>query len=185
MALLLPNEPQPRLWGVVLAIVAVFSLAALGCATQNARRPAPDEGAAFVERDLRRGGLRFGTDGSTRALWGYLSASHRVVPSSSARPGDVLFFDTRPAAAPPSCEDGAGHAGIVEAVSREGRITFVEARDGRVRRSYVDPARPTLRRDGRGEIANSFLRAKRVDDPPRARYFAGEMLCGVARPRER
>jgi hypothetical protein len=185
MALQLPDEHPPRLWGALIAILAVFGLAALGCATQHAHRPAPDEGAAFVERDLRREGLRFGTDGSTRALWGYLRASHQVVAAAGARPGDVLFFDMRSGAAAPSCDDGAAHAGIVEAVSHDGRITFAEARGGRVRRSFADPARPTLRRDGRGEIANSFLRAKRMDDPAGARYFAGEMLCGVARPRLR
>jgi hypothetical protein len=187
MPLLLPHEtrlqPRPRLLGAVLAVAAVVGLCALGCATPRARPPA-DEGAAFVERGLRREGLRFGTDGSTRALWGYLSSSHRVVPPANARPGDVLFFDLRPDAGKPSCAEGAGHAGIVEAVSPEGRITFVEARGGRVRQSFADPARPTLRRDDRGEIANTFLRRKQVDDPAPARYFAGEMLCGVARPRD-
>ena len=38
-----------------------------------------------------------------------------------------------------------------------------------------------MRRNDRGELANSFLRAKLVADPPDARYFAGEMLCGIAR----
>jgi hypothetical protein len=185
MPLQLPNEPRPRLWGALFAVIAVIGLCALGCATPRALRPPADEGAAFVERGLHREGLRFGTDGSTRALWGYLSASHRVVPPASARPGDVLFFDLRPDAAKPSCDDGAGHAGIVEAVSRDGRITFVEARAGRVRQSFLDPAHPTLRRDDRGEIANSFRRRKQVDDPAPARYFAGQMLCGVARPRDK
>ena len=63
-----------------------------------------------------------------------------------------------------------------------GELRAVVARAGQVRRSVVDPAHPTLRRNERGEIANTFLRAKRVADPPNARYFAGQMLCGVARP---
>ena len=50
-----------------------------------------------------------------------------------------------------------------------------------VRRSFVDPARPSERRNAEGEILNSFLRPIRIDDPPGSRYFAGEMLCGVAR----
>ncbi|HVZ89187.1 MAG TPA: CHAP domain-containing protein, partial [Polyangia bacterium] len=150
-------------------------------ARHEARRPLPpagDEGAAFVERALHDAGLRFGTDGSTRALWGYLRTAHRLVSAAEARAGDILFFDTRGVAAVPECAD---EVGIVESVTRDGRITFVEARDGRVRRSFVDPARPADRRDGRGEILNSFLRPIRIDDPPGARYFAGEMLCGVAR----
>jgi len=199
MALQLPGERPPRLLGALLAAAAVLGLCALGCATAarqthrytrsvfqaarfEARRSRPvagaDEGAAFVEKTLHDAGFRFGTDGSARALWGYLRSSHRLVSAPAARPGDVLFFDTRGVAPAPDCAD---HAGIVEEVSPEGRITFVEARGGRMLRSFVDPARPTVRRSGRGEILNSFLRVKSVDDPPGARYFAGQMLCGIAR----
>jgi hypothetical protein len=205
MSLLLPGERPPRLWGAVLAAVAVLGLCALGCASStgrtrrftsvfqaarfealrpvaaardNGRRAGAEEGAAFVEKVLHDAGFRFGTDGSARALWGYLRASHRLVSVAEARPGDVVFFDTRGLAPAPECAD---HAGIVEKVDREGRITFAEARGGRMLRSFVDPARPTVRRDERGQILNSFLRTKTVDDPPEARYFAGQMLCGIAR----
>lgn len=146
-------------------------------------RPAArrDEGAVFVERSLRDTGLRFGTDGSTRALWEYLRLSHQTVAPTRARAGDVLFFDTRPARWAPDCDDDTNHAGIVEEVEPDGRIIFVETRGGQLRRSVVDPVHPTMRRNDRGELANTFLRAKLVADPPDARYFAGEMLCGVAR----
>jgi hypothetical protein len=139
-----------------------------------------DESSAFVERALHDAGFRFGTDGSTRALWGYLRSAHRLVDAREARPGDILLFDTRGVAPRPECAD---RAGIVESVGASGRLTFVEAQGGRVRRSFVDPAHPSARRDARGEILNSFLRPIRIDDPPGARYFAGEMLCGVARTR--
>ncbi len=141
---------------------------------------AADEGAAFVERALHDAGFRFGTDGSTRALWGYLRSAHRLVGAADARPGDIVLFDTRGLAPTPECAD---RAGIVERVDNAGRLTFVEAQGGRIRRSFVDPAHPSSRRDARGEILNSFLRPIRIDDPPGARYFAGEMLCGVARTR--
>jgi hypothetical protein len=209
MPLLLPDEPRsrPRLLEALVATAVVVGLCSLGCATPAPRttrtrrlpatvlaashaesappaRRAPqakDEGAEFVSRSLRDTGLRFGTDGSTRALWEYLRLTHRTVAPARARPGDVLFFDTRATDSTPDCDDVTDHAGIVEAVEADGRIVFVEARGGQVRRSVVDPAHPTIRRNDRGEIANSFLRAKLVADPPRARYFAGEMLCGVAR----
>src|ERR1700690_4254126 len=197
MSLSLPGENPPRLLGALLAAAAVLGLCALGCATPSARRHSPsviqaarfearrperlakngDEGARFVERALHDVGLRFGTDGSARALWGYLRSSHRLVSAASAPPGGILVFDTPGMAPAPECAD---HAGIVESVSTDGRITFVEARGGRMRRSFVDPARPSPRRDGGGEILNSFLRPKAVDDPPGARYFAGQMLCGIA-----
>jgi hypothetical protein len=206
MALLLPGErSSPRLVEVVLAVAAVLALSALGCASPNAtrrlppsvfhaarfegrgghhpgRRPRGDESAALVERSLHQAGLRFGTDGSVRALWGYMSTSHEVVAAAEARPGDVLFFDTRGTGPVPECAD---HAGLVESVDASGRIAFVEARGGEVRHSFVDPARPTTRRGDGAQVINSFLRPKLVSDPPEARYFAGEMLCGVGRVRGR
>jgi hypothetical protein len=205
------DRSRPRLIEVLFAVAIVVGLCSLGggCATPPPARaarvrrlPAPivaaahtssglgrvegpkakDEGAEFVARSLRDSGLHFGTDGSTRALWEYLRLAHRTVAAPTARPGDVLFFDTRATDADPDCDDVTDHAGVVESVEPDGRIIFVEARAGQVRRSVVDPAHPTLRRNERGEIANTFLRAKRVADPPNARYFAGQMLCGVARP---
>jgi hypothetical protein len=191
------KEAQPRLLEILVGVFVVLGLCALGCASPKraAARPRPaslsvfqpprgvppragGEGAAFVAANLRRAGLTFGTDGSARALWGYLSLSHQPIAPETAAPGDVLFFDTRGTGAFAECAD---HAGIVERVDPEGRITFVEARGGQVRRSFVDPTRPTTRRNERGEIANSFLRIKTVDDPSEARYFAGQMLCGAVR----
>jgi hypothetical protein len=205
MSLPLPGEDRsrPRLIEVLLAVAIVVGLCSLGggCAAaphargpRVRRLPAPivaaahsqtvrarDEGAELVARSLRDSGLRFGTDGSTRALWEYLRLAHRTVAAPRARPGDVLFFDTRATEAEPDCDDVTDHAGVVESVEPDGRIIFIEARAGQVRRSVVDPAHPTSRRNERGEIANSFLRVKHVADPPNARYFAGQMLCGVAR----
>jgi hypothetical protein len=209
MPLELPGERRFRWLEVFLAMIVVLGLCALGCATPRAhtRGAAPSvfqaarfqarhssassphrhsgggtaaDGTGFVERALHDAGLRFGTDGSPRALWGYLRTTHRLVGKAEARPGDILLFDTRGVAPEPECAD---RAGIVESVGPAGRITFVEAEGGRVRRSFVDPAHPSERRDARGEILNSFLRPIRIDDPPGARYFAGEMLCGVARTR--
>jgi hypothetical protein len=201
MPLPLPGDHQarPRLLEVLLVVVGLCSLG--GCATPPAPRatrphrihapiaagahvraaPPQDEGAAFVAHALRDGGMRFGTDGSTRSLWGYLRNTHGTVAAARAQAGDVLFFDERAGDGAPDCDDRTDHAGVVESVESDGRIIFVEARGGQVRRSVVDPTHPSLRRNARGEIANTFLRTKRVADPPNARYFAGEMLCGIAR----
>jgi len=189
-------SPRTNFFEVLLAVVVVLGLCALGCASSGrpSARPrraisvfqphrgaparASDEGAAFVAAKLKRSGLRFGTDGSARALWGYLSLSHQPIAPEVAAPGDVLFFDTRGTGAFAECAD---HAGIVESVDADGRITFVEARGGQIRRSYVDPTRPSVRRNERGAIANSFLREKTIEDPSESRYFAGQMLCGAVR----
>jgi hypothetical protein len=199
MPLPLPGEPRFRWLEVWLAIVVVVGLCALGCAAPRAqtRGVAPsvfaaarfeashprgpdgrDEGAAFVERALHDAGFRFGTDGTPRALWGYLRTAHRLVGAAEVRAGDILFFDTRGAGPEPVCAD---RTGLVESVASDGRIVFVEARAGRVHHGFVDPAHPSWRRGPRGEILNSFLRPIRIDDPPQTRYFAGEMLCGIAR----
>jgi len=205
MALLLPGDRRPRWLEALVAAAAALGLSALGCATPTQsrtqtrrlpastfhaarievkgarrahKRPPANEGAALVERALHDAGLRFGTDGSARALWGYMRTSHRAIDAADARPGDVLFFDTHGTGTDPECAD---HAALVETAEVDGRIGFVEARGGQVRHSFVQPDLPTLRRGERGQIMNTFLREKRITDPPDARYFAGEMLCGVFR----
>jgi len=188
---------------IALAAVVVLGLCALGCSTaastrrlpastfagarlharpdagRRPRAPVHDEGAAFVERELRARGLRFGTDGSTRALWGYMRTAHALVAPAETRPGDVVFFDTRRLDGEP--RECADRAGIVRSVDPDGRITFLEARGGALRESFVHPAFPLARRDQQGRILNSFLRPKKIDDQAGTRYFAGDMLCAVAR----
>jgi hypothetical protein len=203
MALPLPGEGRPGIGALLAtaAVIVLLALSALGCATPTRtrrlpsstfqasrieiknprrahRRPAVEEGAALVERTLHEAGLRFGTDGSARALWGYMRTSHVTIAPAEARPGDVVFFDTRGTGPRPECAD---HAGIVESAEVDGRIGFVEWRGGQMRHSFLQPDLPTLRRGERGQILNTFLRPKLITDPPEARYFAGDMLCGVYR----
>jgi hypothetical protein len=203
MSLLLPGERRSiSVWETALAVGLALGLCAFGCATpghgrharptvleaarreahaleQHAPQPGGDESAILVARALRDTGLRFGTDGSARALWGYLRTSHQVVAASRARPGDVVFFDTVGSAErPPECAD---HAGIVTDVDAAGRIAFLEMRDGHMRTSYAHPGMPLVRRDASDHVLNSFMRPKKIDDPPDRRYFAGQMLCAVAR----
>ncbi len=143
------------------------------------------EASDFVVAALQDTGLRFGTDGTVPALWGYLANTHTPVTPSATRPGDVLFFQTREPVTTHrhgAC-DAPDHVAIVSTVDPDGRIGFVEARGRQVRRSYVDPERPRLRRDDGGRVLNSFLRPKRIGDPADAPTFAGEMLCAAVRPR--
>jgi hypothetical protein len=137
-----------------------------------------DGPAPFVERALRERGLRFGTDGTVRALYEFLTGRYPTVPPDQARAGDVIFFAL---AGPPSACGTETHVGLVEAVDAGGRITFRERRDGQIRLSYVTPAAPITRRDAQGRILNTFLRPRRPEDPPGLRYFSGEMLCAVVR----
>ena len=212
MALLLPDEvrTRPRLVEALVAIGVVVGLCSLGgCATSAPRaahsrtrrlparviaahveaappglRPVArhDEGAGFVERSLRDTGLRFGTDGSTRALWEYLRLSHQTVAPTRVRAGDVLFFDTRPTRWAPDCDDDTDHAGIVEEVEPDGRIIFVETRGGQLRRSVVDPVHPTMRRNDRGEIREHLLaRQARRRSPRSALLRRRDVVRRIAR----
>jgi hypothetical protein len=133
-----------------------------------------------IER-IHAAGYRFGTDGTPGALWGYMRTSHELVDPRDARAGDVVFFDTH--SRTEEDLDCADRVGLVESVDTGGRITFIEARGGQLYRGFVDAGQPLTRRDDRGEILNSFLRPKHLSDPDGTRYFAGEMLCGVARMR--
>jgi hypothetical protein len=137
----------------------------------------------FVVAALQGAGFRFGTDGTIPSLWGYLRTSQVVIPASEAAAGDVIFFRVRPPSddrARRSCAD-PDHAGIVSAVERDGRITFVEAREGAVRTSYLDLRRPRLRRDMEGRVHNTFLHPKTIDDPPDTPNLAGETFCAAVR----
>jgi len=156
--------------GAALLLAAVAALA--GCA---GRLPGEAGDGRIVEQALRdEHGLRFGTDGTVGSLYEYVRENHELVPPSHAVRGDVLFFSI----AGQGCAD---HAGYVEEVEDSGRVVFREARLGGVRRSYLHPEEPSVRRAPDGRILNSFLRARRMEDPPTARYHAGELLCAVGR----
>jgi len=141
------------------------------------------EASDFVVAALQGAGLRFGTDGTVRSLWQYLRSAHRSVSPTSARPGDIVLFRVTPGDAgdPLPC-DAPDRVGIISAVDPQGKIGFVEARDGRKLTSYVDPAHPNLRRDPEGRILNSFLRPVRAGDPFPQPLLAGETLCAISRP---
>jgi hypothetical protein len=148
---------------------------------------ADGEATAWVEEELRDRGLRFGTDGTVGSLFTYVRARHALVSTAHTRTGDVLFFDL---GGRNRCGD---HAGVVDQVDADGRIAFRESRGGVVRLSYAHPGQPYVRRGVDGRVLNTFLRIRREDDPPDARYLAGAMLCAVgrvdrpprARPRQR
>jgi hypothetical protein len=165
----------PRTWGLPSRVVRG---AHAGPTRARNLKPSPHAtpAAALVERALHERGLRFGTDGTMAALHAYLREHGRLVPPAGARGGDVILFDLG--------EGCGGHAGVVERVDPDGRITFREARDG-VRHSFADLAAPTARRDPQGRVLNTFLRPKHLDDPPSARYFAGELLCEIRRAERR
>lgn len=159
-------------------------------ATGPDQHPRPREGirgrsesSDFVVAALQSAGLRFGTDGTVRALWKYLRDAHPAVPPTAARPGDVLLFRVAPVAGGEEngC-DTPDDAAIVSEVDGTGRIGFIQARHGRAVLSFVDPMHPRMRRDQEGQVRNSFLRVAHPGEPAWTPLLAGEMLCAVSRP---
>jgi hypothetical protein len=93
----------------------------------------------------------------------------RVEADILPRPGDLVVF-----------EDG-WLVGVVTSVRADGTVEFVFARDGVVRRGFLNSSRPGRRRDERGRVLNTFVRPFRPDDRRTQRYLAGELVTGYLR----
>jgi hypothetical protein len=84
------------------------------------------------------------------------------------RPGDLAVFAQAP---------GVPRVGVVAEVHPDGRVEVVAQTRAAWRRVVVHPEHKNARRV-KGQIVNTFLRARHPDDPPRARYLAGQLLVG-------
>lgn len=84
------------------------------------------------------------------------------------RPGDLAVFAPAP---------GVPRVGVVAEVHPDGRVEVLAQTRAAWRRVVVHPEHKNARRV-KGLIANTFLRARHPDDPPRARYLAGQLLVG-------
>ena len=146
-----------------LALLGRCAFLAAGCGSQ----PLPEAGdGRVVEQALRADGRpAAAATAPAGSVYDYIKAQHQFVPTSHVRPGDVVFFriDGR-------CPD---HAGWVEEVEDSGRIAFRESRYG-IRPAQL-PVSRRARRAPRPRRAHpeQLLRARRPDDPPTARYYAG------------
>lgn len=84
-------------------------------------------------------------------------------------PGDeVVFADTG---------DARPLTGVVERVAEGGEVRFRYQRGGRSHQGVLNLRRPDVRRE-QGRILNTYVRVRRRDDPPGARYLAGDLLVG-------
>ena len=138
-------------------------------------------------------------EGASNASWNGRSMTPASVSAPTAAPGRSGGTCAGP---PPGWSDGRptrGHPPLRHArrgagarVRRSGpessraSARAAASRSSRRRAAACAGAssiRPTPPRGATpaARILNSFLRPIRIDDPPGARYFAGEMLCGVAR----
>jgi hypothetical protein len=112
------------------------------------------------------------------ALVAWASARGKLLaPTEAAQPGDLLVFDRAVANRPSDL------VALVIGRDARGVTEVVYAGGGVIRRGFVDPARPSTRRDLTGAVVNTFLRHGKQWPPKGTRYLAGELLAHVIRLR--
>lgn len=134
-------------------------------------------------------GRRIKRDAFTETLaWSHALGSHIDAPNGPSlaaaasaeadaiEPGDLLIFDRT---------EGAPADLVAIAIARDARhvTEFIYLAGGVVRRGFLDPARPSLRRDSSGLVVNTFLRAGNRWPPSGTHYLAGELLAHVVHSR--
>lgn len=161
------------------------------------RKTEPGLPAVRQPADLRAlTGLRDGRDPTDVALDWLRQLGHRVDSrsidelvtralrrdrlrdrSEPPDPGDVLVFERT--------ETDVDLDRIAIVVDRDARgvSEIVYLAGGVIRRGFIDAARPTLHRDDKGRIVNTFVRHVRRWPPRGTRYLAGELLVHVIHSR--
>jgi hypothetical protein len=115
-----------------------------------------------------------GRPGDGPALVAWAAARGRLFGSTEApAAGDVLVFDRATAKAE------ADLIAIVIGRDARGVIEMIYAGGGVIRRGFVDPTRPSIRRDLTGAVINTFLRHGKQWPPKGTRYLAGQLLAHV------
>jgi hypothetical protein len=111
-------------------------------------------------------------DGPTLVAW---ASSHGKLfgPAEAPVAGDVLVFDRATANAESDL------IAIVIGRDARGIIEMMYAGGGVIRRGFVDPSRPSTRRDLSGLVVNTFLRHGKQWPAKGTRYLAGELLSHV------
>lgn len=84
------------------------------------------------------------------------------------RPGDLAVFRS---------VRGAPRIAVVTEVRTDGSVEALALTRGAWRPIQLDPEQAKVRRHA-GRIVNTFIRARRPDDPRGARYLAGELFVG-------
>ena len=112
------------------------------------------------------------SEGPALVVWA--QGNGKLAPATEpSRPGDVLVFDRV------TGDASADLVGLVIGRDARGITEFVYAGGGVIRRGFLDPTRPSTRRDIDGKIVNTFLRHGRRYPPKGTRYLAGELLAHV------
>ena len=125
------------------------------------------------------GGLDRNVEGRTGPdVLAWATETNRLAaPTEVAAPGDLLVFDHV------NSEREADLVAVVIARDARGVTEFVYLGGGVIRRGFVDPARPSVKRDADRAIVNTFLRHGRRWPAKGAHYLAGELVAHLIRTR--
>jgi len=117
------------------------------------------------------------TVGQPLVTWAQ-TAGMLAAPTDVAKPGDLLVFDRAIG------DDLYDLVAVAIARDARGVTEFLYAGGGVIRRGFLDPTRPSTRRDGDGLVLNTFLRHGKRWPPKGTRYLAGELLSHVIHTHE-
>jgi len=97
-------------------------------------------------------------------------------------PGDLVFFDdTVDRNRDGRWNDALTHIAVVISVDPDGTMVMAHAGTSQGRATIrMNLTRPHDHTDASGHTLNGFLRARRANDPPRARYLTAELWRGFA-----
>ncbi len=124
-------------------------------------------------------GNPYGHRSLVRAIFSYINNKGEIYREKNPRPGDIVFFSNT------YKEYGANeltHVGIVENVDTDGTITFIHRSSRGIVEDSMNTIHPSTRENPKNsKILNAYLRRKRRDDPPNAKYLAGELFEAYGR----
>lgn len=118
----------------------------------------------------------FPTEPTTFVTWAQ-TAGKLALATDIAKPGDLLVFDRA------TSDEPADLIALVVARDSRGVTELIYPANGVIRRGFLDPVRPSIRRDHDGAIVNTFLRHGKQWPPKGTRYLAGELLAHVIHTR--
>lgn len=102
----------------------------------------------------------------------------RIHYGPTVHPGDVVFFhntwDFNRDGLP---NDPLTHVGVVEAVDRDGTVTFVSWVSAGIERYRMNLQKPDLHKNGDGRVLNDYMRRREPGDPHTARYLTGQLFA--------
>jgi hypothetical protein len=118
----------------------------------------------------------FPTDPQTLVTWAQ-TAGRLALATDDARPGDLVVFDRA------TSDEPADLFAVVIARDARGVTEIVYPGNGVIRRGFLDPTRPSIRRDLDGTIVNTFVRHGKRLPPKGTRYLTGELAAHLIRTR--